>query len=328
MGGKHRPSDDRRAALKQSEIDKIPNISNLTPIQRYYSSSLKLLKRFYTAVNKNNLDEAYIFGLRFAQFSTKVLPTHDYYKVEQKEYVKLRKDNQNDLEKLIGALENVVNLMDLEELEKQETKRREEEAMRLIQEREEQMRKEEEERCATQALLDRLNILDKLGSVPSGTKSRPTKTMNEDLEDFEEEEAHLPIDDLPAPIPYHQIVQSQEQDQPPPPYGSISHSVNAHSPPSYDTLMHSATNFSENGTHSIRNLYQSSSRSLSSIVNIQDSDIEKTTFINPLGECYRTEQIHPLPFIASSKRLEEATQLYSEEFVYARIYLILCIHAV
>ena len=61
---KPRPSEARRAALKQSELNKIPNISNLTPIQRYYSSALKLLQRFYTAVDNNKLDEAYIYFMR------------------------------------------------------------------------------------------------------------------------------------------------------------------------------------------------------------------------------------------------------------------------
>jgi hypothetical protein len=304
---KPRPSEARRAALKQSELNKIPNISNLTPIQRYYSSALKLLQRFYTAVDNNKLDEAYIYGLRFAQFSAKVLPKHDYYKVKQREYVQLRKDNQNDLKKVIDALEQVVNMMDLEELERQEIRRREQEAMRLIRAREEQMRKEEDERSATQALLDRLNMLDNIGSVPSGVKDKPPKTMEEELAELDEEEADLTIGVLPMPIPYDQVKQQLPGEQPPPAYGSINQEKEPPPPPSYDALMQqqqdqqtpSAPSFSDYRMDSVRNLRPSSSRSLQSVPSSQEYDPERTTFINPLGKFLNTnacETLSKTPF--------------------------------
>ncbi len=300
---KARPSDARRLALKQSEVNKIPNISNMTPIERYYALALKLLQRFYTAVDSNKLDEAYIYGLRFAQFSAKVLPTHGYYKVKQKNYMQLRKDNQNDLKKVIDALEQVVNLMDLEELEKQETRRREEEAMRLIKEREEQMRKEEDERAATQALLDRLNMLDKM-PVPTGVHEKPPKTMEEQLAELEEEDAdlalaHLPVgsgSELPMPIPYDQLHQHAATGAPPE-YGSLQQQqqqqheagkgFDSLPPPSYNSLMQQqAPSFADYGMDSIRNLRPSSSRSLQTVPSTQEYDPERTTFINPLGKCF------------------------------------------
>ena len=280
------PSAERRAKLKKAELNKIPNISNMIPIQRYYTVALKLLQRFTIAVKNNELDEAYIYGIRFAKFSSNVLPTHDYYKLSQKEYRQLRNDNQNDIKRVIDELENVVELMDLEELEKREIRRREEEAMRLIKEREEQMRKEAEERAATQSLLDRLHMLDNIGSVPTGVVERKEKTIEEELEGFDEEDADLPIGNLPMPIP----VPSQEfQQQQPPSYEAVNQG-HAAPPPSYEALMGqepmpSAPNLSNFTMDSIANLRPSSSRSLQDMPTSQNMpDPEMTTFINPLGK--------------------------------------------
>lgn len=289
MGGsKPRPSDARRAKLKQSEVNKIPNISNLTPIQRYYDLSQKLIQLFDAAVDKNQLDEAYIYGVRFAQFCTKVLPKHDYYKVKQREYIQLRKNNQDDLKRVIDALEQVVNLMDLDELEKERTRKREEDALRLIREREEQMRKEEEERSATQALLDRLNMLDNL-SVPSGVQEKPPKSMEDELAELEEEEVgiDLPIGigGLPIPIPYDPNNPNANVAQPPPPpaYASINQEKSLPPPPAYNALMQQQQqSFSDYRMDSVRDLRPSSSRSLQTMPS-QDYDPERTTFINPLG---------------------------------------------
>ena len=293
MGGsKPRPSDARRAKLKQSEVNKIPNISNLTPIQRYYDLSQKLIQIFDAAVDKNQLDEAYIYGVRFAQFCTKVLPKHDYYKVKQREYIQLRKNNQDDLKRVIDALEQVVNLMDLDELEKERTRKREEEALRLIREREEQMRKEEEERSATQALLDRLNMLDNL-SVPSGVQEKPPKSLEDELAELEEEEVDLPIGigGLPIPIPYDPNNPNANVAQPPPPaYASINQEKSLPPPPAYNALMQQQQqSFSDYRMDSVRDLRPSSSRSLQTMPS-QDYDPERTTFINPLGKSSSLKQ--------------------------------------
>lgn len=295
MAKKARPSDERRAALKASELNKIPNISNLTPIQRYYALSLRLLKSFYLAADSNKLDEAYVFGLRFAKFSSEVLPTHDYYKVNQPEYVKLRKENKRDLKTVIDKLEEVVEMMDLEELEKKEMKRREEEAMRLIKQREEEMRKEEEERAATQALLDRLNMLDNFGPVPTGyaDKKKKTETKIEkenELDEFDEVEediSALPIGNLPLPIPMPIPQPSLQEgtEAPPPAYGSLG---SLPPPPSYDALVQHEQNKMDYRQDSIMDLRPSSSRSLHGLAPsapLSESDLgaaNTKTFINPL----------------------------------------------
>jgi len=305
MGKKARPSDKRRAALKRSELNKIPNISNLTPIERYYALSIRILKTFRIAIADNKLDDAYVFGLRFAKFSTDVLPTHDYYNIKQKNYARLRKDNKNDLNHVIDELENVVELMDLEELEKREMKRREEEAMRLIHKREEEMLKEAEERAATQSLLDRLNMLDNIGTVPTGVVEKKEnlqllKRPSDDLAELENEDT-LPIGDLPMPIPYGQGEQQQHQQQHqqhqqpqqylPPPYDSVSKGISATAPvpalsplpPSYDALMEQKIQEMDYRQDSIINARPSSSRSLNGTAPMEEnSDPGVTAFINPL----------------------------------------------
>lgn len=317
MGKIARPSDERRATLKQTVNSKIPHLSNLTPIQRYYALSIRILKNFYIAIEKNKLDEAYIFGLRFAQFSTQVLPTHDYYKVSQREYVQLRKENKNDLTKVIDKLENVVERMDFEELEKREIRRREEKAMRLIRLREDDMQKEAEERAATQALLDRLNMLDNIGPVPTGViekkekqKQKQPKSQEDELAELEDEEEEdtLPIGDLPFPIPYGQGQEQQQQMLPPPSYDALK--TGAVSPPSYDALMQHKQQTMDYRQDSIMNLRPSSSRSIMSAP-IMDGfvDSDSKGFINPLqgpagplvpaslvehGQV--TNKIPPLPF--------------------------------
>jgi hypothetical protein len=278
MGKKARPSDERRATLKELVNSKIPHLSNLTPIQRYYALSIRILKNFYIAMGKNKLDEAYIFGLRFAQFSTQVLPTHDYYKVSQREYIQLRKENKNDLTKVIDELENVVELMDLEELEKREIRRREEEAMRLIRLREQDMQKEAEDRAATQALLDRLNMLDNIGPVPTGVvekKEKQPKSQEDELAELEDEEEEdiFPIGDLPLPIPYSQQGQGQQQHMLPP----------SASPPSYDALMQHKQQKMDYRQDSIMDLRPSSFRSIMSMPTMDGFvDSEANGFINPL----------------------------------------------
>jgi len=299
MGKKARPSDERRATLKELVNSKIPHLSNLTPIQRYYALSIRILKNFYIAIGKNKLDEAYIFGLRFAQFSTQVLPTHDYYKVSQREYIQLRKENKNDLTKVIDELENVVELMDLEELEKREIRRREEEAMRLIRLREQDMQKEAEDRAATQALLDRLNMLDNIGPVPTGVvekKEKQPKSQEDELAELEDEEEEdiFPIGDLPLPIPYSQGQEQQQQQQqqmlPPPSYDALK--TGTASPPSYDALMQHKQQKMDYRQDSIMDLRPSSSRSIMSMPTMDGFvDSEANGFINPLQGKFCTNNI-------------------------------------
>ena len=112
------PSKSRREALKsRNETTPIP-LSNLTPLPKYYSAASKVLCQFKHHLSQRELDEAYIIGRRFAYFSTVSLPSHDYYKSEK--YGRERVDNQKDVVWVMGALERIVELMDKEEMVKEE----------------------------------------------------------------------------------------------------------------------------------------------------------------------------------------------------------------
>jgi hypothetical protein len=292
---KGRPSEERRNALKKLEAKDFPHLSNITPIQRYYETADRILQMFYTALEKNELDGAYFFGRRFGRFSTDALPKHDYYKVKKKEYVELRRDNEKKMKNVIESLEHVVDMMDLEELEKLEIKRREEEAMRLIQKREEEMKKEEEERAATQALLDRLNMLDNLGPIPSGVKEKQEneKKSKDDLSGFDhddddDENNNLLGDEslLPMPIPFGELPsKTQSARLSPPSYDAIQNqtSVGSFAPPPYEALMQQKGSQSEFRQDSLMNLRPSSSRSISNMIALDDwSGSDVKTFTNPL----------------------------------------------
>lgn len=216
---KPRPSDLRRAKLKEIEAHYItPKLSNMIAINRYYIMASKILDKFKDAVAANDLDNAYVFGIRFAKFSTEGLPTHDYYnsKLASKELKALKKQNQTDLMYVIETLEHIVEMMDFEELEKKEIQRREQEALKKMKEQEERFRKQEEERKAKDELYARLNALNDLfPSVPKGLGESQIKgevkqtTSSLDLSNIR--------DELPPPIPMPSSSSIETESLPPPP---------------------------------------------------------------------------------------------------------------
>ena len=121
------PSLARRDALKERDRSNNNNggnkksfiLSNLCPIERYYTAADKVLQAFELCLNDNRLDDAYVYGLRFANFSTVALPTHDYYDSRKPIQNQLRRKNQKNLGDVVDQLENVVKMMDIEELERE-----------------------------------------------------------------------------------------------------------------------------------------------------------------------------------------------------------------
>jgi len=286
---KNRPSEARRQALKKSESNKFPPISNLTPIQRYYDVADKLRVLFYDNVERHKLDDAYVYGIRFAKFSTDSLPEHDYYRVKKPEMVQLKKKNQKDLRLVIDKLEEVVQLMDLEELERAEIRRREEAALKKIREREAAMRKEEEERNAAADLISRLNALDTMfPKTPTGVGETQTKV---ELPSYDEATMNQAINmdsDMPPPIP------------PPIPFSAPAETASLDTnnlnqqqemkPPSYRDLL--SRNFADYEQDSVMNLKPATSTSTRNLMNepiqappptYQSLKGEPATLINPLG---------------------------------------------
>lgn len=129
-----RPSDARRTKLKSTESSGMDNIriSNICPIDRYYKVSSKVLETFeekFQEICKNNmsmheehadprlLDDAYIYGRRYAVFVSQVLPKHDYFESTAPKYVNLRNESIMQCKNVIEKMEVITDWMDMQELE-------------------------------------------------------------------------------------------------------------------------------------------------------------------------------------------------------------------
>jgi hypothetical protein len=121
------PSGARRALLRtiaEEPIQKMATLSNLCPIDRYYTIADKLLEVFTTSFEESDLDEAYVYGMRYANFCFKVLPTHDYYKSTTSSKLReLRSQSQRSGHYVLDALEDIVKSMDEEEVRRQREQR-------------------------------------------------------------------------------------------------------------------------------------------------------------------------------------------------------------
>ncbi|KAL7472772.1 hypothetical protein ACHAXS_013159 [Conticribra weissflogii] len=133
-------SKARREALKEQNEKAPPiSLSNLCPIEKYYAAADKVLDQFKTLLKDGKLDDAYIIGRRFALFSTVSLPKHDYYSSSNPLLARLRIKNQKDAQWVTRGVERIVEVMDKEELQKQEEKK---ERMKKKKEEEERQRLE------------------------------------------------------------------------------------------------------------------------------------------------------------------------------------------
>eukprot|EP00586_Coscinodiscus_wailesii_P017116 CAMPEP_0172519182 /NCGR_PEP_ID=MMETSP1066-20121228/291261_1 /TAXON_ID=671091 /ORGANISM="Coscinodiscus wailesii, Strain CCMP2513" /LENGTH=104 /DNA_ID=CAMNT_0013301717 /DNA_START=261 /DNA_END=575 /DNA_ORIENTATION=- len=90
----------------------------MIPIERYYAASDKVFSAFQESFEKGDLDGAYVFGKRFARFSTECLPTHDSYKSSDAYFKRLRRKNVDDVRAVLDGLEYITSLMDMEEMGK------------------------------------------------------------------------------------------------------------------------------------------------------------------------------------------------------------------
>lgn len=102
---------------------------------------------FNEAYDAGNLDDAYVYGKRFAIFSLNALPTHNYYGAPK--FAKARHKNQLDMADVVHKLEQVAKWMDIEEIEKEKQRRRQQ-AERFR--REEEMARHEAEAARARLL--------------------------------------------------------------------------------------------------------------------------------------------------------------------------------
>jgi hypothetical protein len=114
----------RRKALRQADSKiNVFKVMETIPVDKYYSLIDNLLVAFDKAMDERRLDEAYIYGIRFASFCVESLPKHANYNFP--EYKRLQLRNARQVDRVLKGLENVTARMDAEELAKK--KRAEEE---------------------------------------------------------------------------------------------------------------------------------------------------------------------------------------------------------
>eukprot|EP00934_Nitzschia_sp_Nitz4_P001319 Nitzschia sp. Nitz4//scaffold7_size249615//28732//30351//NITZ4_001142-RA/size249615-processed-gene-0.174-mRNA-1//-1//CDS//3329558337//1319//frame0 len=137
------PSASRRQALRKANEGTTMRVLDSYPLDRYLDMGDRLLDTFQQAVDARELDQAYIYGLRFASFCVDTIPKHKDYKlaVNRKRIQRVAQK----LEKVVSILEIVTQRMDAEELVLQERKRQQLEIERQRKEEEEQKRLRDEQ---------------------------------------------------------------------------------------------------------------------------------------------------------------------------------------
>lgn len=121
MGKEESPSAPRRKTLRDAETLSC-TINPSKPIAFYLDLSQRLLTSFEMAVEEQRLDDAYIFGIRFASFCLEALPQHPSYDKASMQAVHAKKVGA-----VVAAVEAVTAQMDAEELAKRRRQAKERE---------------------------------------------------------------------------------------------------------------------------------------------------------------------------------------------------------
>ena len=100
------------------------------------------MESFVYAYEKHNLDDAYVYGLRYSTFCLQYIPTHDYYRLPK--YEQRVKASKIQVEKVVSLLEKVTEMMDAEEVEKE--RKRQAMLKKQLEERQRRQREEEQRR--------------------------------------------------------------------------------------------------------------------------------------------------------------------------------------
>merc|ERR1712183_390090 len=144
------PSAVRRKALKEADSANNLQVLGSCPLLKYLDIADRLLEHFQDAINKCQLDEAYVFGIRFANLALSSLPQHPQWKLNTNSEGKKRLASQ--VNEVLLNLHVIKQQMDAEELMKieVETIAREAEEIRKKDAEEHQRRQLDEERWSLQ----------------------------------------------------------------------------------------------------------------------------------------------------------------------------------
>jgi hypothetical protein len=118
------PSASRRKALRDADKVNIIQVIGTYPIEKYYAVTDRLLQQFLQALDERRLNDAYVYGIRFATFSIDSLPKHKNYRQKNPMNVSLRIKNARQVDQVLKKLESVTARMDAEELVAQQQRKR------------------------------------------------------------------------------------------------------------------------------------------------------------------------------------------------------------
>ncbi len=131
------PSAGRRKALKEQDAKNQLRVLASCPLPKYIDIADRLLEHFQDAVDGRRLDEAYVFGLRYANLCLSSLPQHPEWRRETSS--KARKRLTGQVGDVLCMMDVLKQRMDAEELMKIK-------AEMLAKQQEEARKKAEEDR--------------------------------------------------------------------------------------------------------------------------------------------------------------------------------------
>lgn len=129
------PSAERRRALKEADASNQLGVLASCPLSKYMDIADRLLDHFQDALDGRRFDEAYVFGLRFANLGLSSLPQHPEWKHDSSS--KGRKRLTSQVGDVLCMMDVIKQRMDAEELIKAKAK--------IIAKEEEDARKKEAE---------------------------------------------------------------------------------------------------------------------------------------------------------------------------------------
>ena len=137
MGKDESPSAARRKALRDADTLSF-SINPSRPVAFYLDLTKRLLANFNIAMDERRLDDAYVFGVRFASFCLEGLPKHPSYNKTS-----MRTVHARQVEAVLAGVEDVTARMDAEELAKrrQQAKEKEEQEAKQQEARQENIEK-------------------------------------------------------------------------------------------------------------------------------------------------------------------------------------------
>ena len=131
------PSAERRKALKEADASNKLRVLGSCPLTKYIDIADRLMEHFQDAVDGRRLDEAYVFGLRYANLCISSLPQHPEWKLDTSSRARKRLTSQ--VGDVLSMMDVIKQRMDAEELMKVK-------AELLAKQQEENRKKEEEDR--------------------------------------------------------------------------------------------------------------------------------------------------------------------------------------